>query len=448
MSDSLPIFPGTWTEWTAQLSSRRELKESCAIFNQANRFGSVSGLSLESATSMLAWLGSLIMHTYTRVEWDHGLWHPSGLVISVVETDDVPIDSITSGFIKMVKQLGLDPIQDTVKEGPSGLIARLEMSKSSVLRNRDEELDVKRDLFSIATMDTSDIPLAKPENMGNVRGLIYPSGRTFLSYLYDTPFFNAIDELIQHGSLHVRGKIERHALNNMNISAFLPFYQGALANLISENRTQANMNVLMRQLILLWVPPTAKSRRRNNHAGEAIRELKEVTNAGIENIEALQPGVLQVLRHLKTSEPMAGAGVGVRSVNINRAERVVRLAIPVAFWRIAAGSLSFELLESDYAVADAILHCHDMGSRIVEIATSKGRVGQDALRMLVSLTSSEHDIVAIADSVAQAVDEKRAIDALDLLAKMSITNREGVLDESITTVSTAVTKAHRERWNY
>lgn len=448
MSDALPIFPGTWAEWVEQLANRKELQESGAILRQALKFSSVSGLSVESAAAMLSWLGSLVMHTYSRVEWDHGLWHPSGLTISVVETDDVPVDSITSGFIKMVKSLGLDPIQDTVKEGPSGLIARLESSRSAVIRNRADRQMVGRDLLSIATMDTSNMGPAKPEDIGNVRGLIYPSGRSFLSYLYDTPFFNAIDELIQHGSLHIRGKIDRHSLTNMNITAFVPFYQGALANLISEGRTQNNLNVLLRQLVLFWVPPDNKGKRRNHHAGEALKQLKLAAIAGIDNLEALQPDVIRVDRQLHASEPMFDVGVGVRSVNINRTERLARLAIAAAFWRISEGNLQFELLPSDYAVADALLHCHDMGSRIVEIATAKGRTGQDALRMLVSLTASEHSISALAESVAQAADEKRAAEALELLCRFSITTKEGTLQEDIRFVDGDVIRAHRERWKY
>lgn len=446
--DSITM-PGSWAEWMEQIGGKLESTGSGAIIKEAVRFSAAAGISLESSISMLAWLGSVVMNNFTSVIWESGIWHPSGLIISSVEPDGVQIDSITAGFINMVKYLGLDPIQDTVKEGPSGLIARLEDARGRIgKKQRNQAIDSRRtSLADLVEMDTSLVDPTEPSNIGNVRGLIYPSGRAFLSYLYDTPFFNAIDELIQHGSLHVRGKVDAHTMSEMNIVMFLPFYQGALANLMQSVLVQNNINVLLRQMLVLWAPSQDKVHTRSRNVGSALNAIKEKAQEGIAVLSDLMPPALHVRHRPEASEPMFDVGIGVRYVKVNRQERLARLAIAVAFWRMPAGNMSFELLDSDYAVADAILHGHEMGSRILEIASSKGRIGAEALRMFVSLSETS-DSMALATSLSQATDEKLGSSVLLLLNGMSVLNDNGGLHESYRIVNGDVIKEHKRRWRY
>lgn len=444
------ILPSIWSEWVKQVAEVDDLKESAAIIRAADAFASKSGMSCESAIGMLAWLGSVAALNFTSVSWESGVWHPSAVTIAVVERDDVPIDSITSGFIKMVKQLGLDPIQDTVKEGPSGLISRLESSRSKPLIDTSDLISNRRDItaFDIASMDTSDIEPSKPENIGNVRGLIYPSGRAFMSYLYDTPFFNSLDEMIQHGSLNVRGKLETHTLKNINIAAFLPFYQGALSNLLQNQTVQSNMNLLLRQLLVLWPTPNQNSDKRQT--GKALDEVSALATNGLKALEAMMPSYLDSHSYSQAENAMFDVGVGVRYVSINRMERLTRLAVPVMFWRIAAGSTNFSLTKADYAIADTIMHAHEMGSRLVEIATSKGKVGNEALKMFVSLhqTDDGDRRAAMAMGISQMTDTTVAVSALELLSSHTIVDQDYRLAESYSLVDGDVIRAHRTRWDY
>ena len=443
---STMILPGSWAEWAGQVADADGLYESGAIIRAATKYSDDAGMSCESALGMLAWLGSVATLNYTSVQWESGIWHPSAVTIAVVEADEVAIDSITSGFIKMVKGLGLDPIQDTVKEGPSGLISRLESARAKPLMDVNQQLPSGKvvSIHDVATMDTSEIEPSKPENIGNVRGLIYPSGRAFMSYLYDTPFFNSLDELIQHGSLHVKGKSESHALRNMNVAAFLPFYQGALANLMQQRVVQSNLNLLLRQMLFFW--PATRVEKGRVHVGRALERIQEAATIGIKSLEALMPSHLED-KGLGMSEPMFDTGVGVRYVSLNRLERLTRLAVPVMFWRIAEGSNNFELTKADYAIAEVILHAHEMGSRIVEIASSKGRVGHEALKVFVYLSQSS-GVSDLSAGISQLTDSTSAAAVLEVLYNNNILEDTGALAESYRLVKGDVIGEHRKRWNY
>lgn len=442
------IMPGSWAEWSNQVANQPSLRKSGAILRQAEKFGEASGISHESATAMLLWLGSVAMLNFTTVDWPSGIWHPSALAIAVVEKDDVPIDTITTGFINMSRKLGLDPIQDTVKEGPSGLIARLESSRNR-FRVDTPAVGTSSDfsLKALAEFDTANIDGARPENIGNVRGLIYPSGRSFLSYLYDTPFFNAIDELIQHGSLHVRGKLESHSLKNVNLATFLPFYQGALANMLGDSRVQSNFNMLLRQMLVFWPTSQPDEKARRGNIGSALAAVSGVAAAGIETLTVLMPPCLSAVYHSNADEPLFEPGVGIRYVTINRHEKLTRLAVSVAFWRLAEGDLEFRLTEADYAVADAILHGHEMGSRIVEIASSKGKTGQEMLRMLVSL-NTEMSALELSMGLSQLSDGRAGVTVMDMLYQYGILADGGMLHDSYRLVNGDVIAAHRKRWKY
>lgn len=403
---------------------------------------------MESAIGMLLWLGSSAMHTYAEVVWPSGIWHPSTVTVSVVEHDMVPIDSITNGMIGIARNLGLDPIQDTVKEGPSGLIARLEQSRPRCRAKRESLADFDTSLEAIANLDTTDFEPARLTNVGNVRALIYPSGRSFMSYLYDSSFFNTIDDLVQHGCLSVRGKVDQHRLSEVNIAMFLPFYQGALANMVSSTAVQGNFAILLRQMLVLW-PMGDPMLMRRGDVGAALRRVEAKAAYGIESIEAMSPPPLTAREYDHAIEPMFDLGVGIRYSSINRPERLTRIAVAVAFWRIADGGNEFDLLDSDYAVADAIMHGHEMGSRLVELCCTKGKSGYEALRFVTSLhTESSAAKLSLVEGAAQTSDAKQAQVVLEFLYNYSILVSGGGLHDSYTTVAGDVIKAHRLRWDY
>lgn len=437
------ILPGSWADWARQVAELPTIGESGQIIKQASAFAREAGITLESAVAKHLWLGSLAMLNYTSVHWQTGIWHPSSMVIATVERDGVAIDSITNGFIHVVRKLGLDPIQDTVKEGPSGLIARLEQSRPDRRKDRLGS-EIGTDIASLANVDTSDIDPAELENLGNVRGLIYPSGRSFLSYLYDTPFFNALDELIQHGSFHVRGKVDSHVLRNLNLAAYLPFYQGALANMLANDSVQRNFNILLRQMILFWPMESSEGTGRRN-VGKALDVVGESARRGLETLEALAPPHIEAKNFSFADTPLISLGVGVRYAGLNRDERLTRIALGIAFWRITSGQTDFTLLDSDYAMADLILYAHETGSRLAEICSSKGRVGVDLLRFLVS-ASADYDTDAAYIGLSQATNEKEKLGLLELASHMDILTGDNRLHESYRFVNGDVIRSHLKRW--
>lgn len=441
-SDSAVIMPGSWADWARQIAEAPGIGKSGQVILQANAFAKEAGLSLESAVAQLLWLGSLAMHNFTYVSWPSGIWHPSSLVISSVERDGVAIDSVTNGFIRMVRELGLDPIQDTVKEGPSGLIARLEQSRNRLRDSKKEKIGV--DLESLAKADTSSISPLELENVGNVRGLIYPSGRSLMSYLYDVPFFNTLDELIQHGSLHVRGKVDSHVLTNLNLAVFLPFYQGALANMLGSESVQRNFNLLLRQMLVFW-PVEERDIRRPGNIGLALNAVRDRAASGLEALIEIAPPTLSAVEHSAAELPLFEVGVGIRYAGLNRHERLTRIAVGILFWRVASGDFDFQLQRSDYAVADMILHAHETGSRLVEICTSKGKVGIELMKFLVS-TGADFDQTDTAVGLSQSSDEKTKTAVLELAVGLQILDVRGSLHESYRLINGDVIGKHLRRW--
>lgn len=448
MAEYSTLLPGSWSEWAIQIASLPRFRESGAIIRQAVKFSTAAGISPESSAGLLAWLGSFVIHTQTKVEWENGLWHPSALTVVAIEKDFVQIDSITSGFIQVVRGLGLDPIQENVKEGPSGLIARLETAKTLRTRKNQSTQEGPMSLDQLVNTQVAEVETVRVSNAGNVRGLIYPSGRAFFSSLSDTQFFNSVDELIQHGQLHLRGKLDRHAITNLNLAGFWPIYQGALANLLFDVRVQNNFNILLRQLNVFWSPATNAKPDGTDGAAAALRAIHNVAKAGVDSLMILEPAALRVSRKKKVATSLIDLGVGIRSVNINRSERVVRFAIAVMFWRIAEGSNLFSLTEEDYAIADVLVHCHDMGARILEIGASKGRIGSEAIKLLIALNSLEHDAQAVAEALAQAQDQKLAQDALNLLLTTSVVDEKGIIDIDSRMVTNQSISEHCARWQY
>lgn len=414
------------------------------MFRYAERLAASAAISTESASAMLLWLGSVCMLRHTTVRWPTGIWYPSGLTIATVEDDGVPIDSITNEFIRIARRLGVDPISDTVKEGPAGLIARLE-STGRGARHQGDAPRVRLDSISdVAAFDTSNIADADRENLGNVRALIYPSGRAILSYLYDTPFFNALDELIQHGNLHIRGKHDTHQLNRVNMSLFTGFYQGALVNLTTDNRVQNNMLSLLRQMLVFW--PTSGTRRftRPGNIGAMLGVIEQTAMDGIESLAEISTGSIAIPELSPAcSKPYIDSGVGTRYTVLNRDQRIVRLALAIAFWRIADGG-SFEVTRSDLAMADATLHLHEMGGRLLELALSKGRQGHEFMRMFLGLLDS--DSTQAGAELAMATEMDAGAKAANRLNELSVTDSEGKLAPQYRMVQGTTVTAHKKRW--
>lgn len=424
---------------------------------------------MEAATAKLLWLGSVSMLNHVSINWPSGIWQPSGVIVAAIEEDSVGIDLVTNAFIDAAHRLRLDPIQDTAKEGPAGLIARLERKPAKWSEHFDgmdgdmragvegvadpdaspevtaAEVQGLTGLERITQTDFSAVGAARISNVGNVRGLIYPSGRAVLSYLYDTPFFNAIDELTQHGNLHVRGKTDQHRLRNLNLAFYASFYQGALSNLINDYRVQNNLNQLLRQMVILWDTSGLNEEKGRGRIGEAITHIEAAAAEGIGYLEGVNaPGIDVPSLTRARSSAYIDAGVGVRYVSVNRYERLIRLAIGVAFWRIASGDMNIGILDSDCAVADAILHSHDMGARLLEISASKGRIGSEVMRIFCRLLDGES---LAGESIAFAATTKSGEDALSLLNSLSLITPEGKLDDQFRFVDGKVIASHLTRWN-
>jgi len=342
----------------------------------------------------------------------------------------------------MAKNIGVDPIHDTVKEGPAGLIARLESARHIPQRSTDQ-LKVEG-LHALASIDTNNVELRETSNRGNVRALIYPSGRAFLSYLYDTPFFNAIDELTQYGSLNIRGKHDIHHLNNVHLSMFVGFYQGALVTLTNDTRVQNNMLSLMRQMLVFW--PTSGTRRftRVGQIDVALHRVQQVAMHGVEALQELSTGALMIPDYLdRATESYVHPGVGVRYTILNRQQRIARIAVAVAFWRIASGG-GFEIEKSDLAVADAILHLHEMGGRLMELSMSKGKLGHEFMRIFVALLQGED--VQPGEELSHASELNIGATALGRLGEMSVLTDEHKLFDEYRYVTGNTIRAHKKRW--
>lgn len=453
-TDSLPIvnplaifsqadeLPGSWADWAQQLTQIDAIGESATILRLAEDLSKSAAISTEAATALLLWLGSVCMIQHTQIQWPTGIWYPAGLVLATVEGDDIPIDSVTNAFIHMARGIGLDPISDTVKEGPAGLIARLEAAGRPHSSQRGQ-FKIES-LGQLANIDTSAVENRLESNRGNGRALIYPSGRAMLSYLYDTPFFNAMDELVQHGNLSIRGKHDRHQLNQVHLSMFVGFYQGALVNLTMDTRVQSNMLALLRQLLVLWPTSGARRFRRPGNIAQALHRIDKVTSEGVIALGELSDGSL-VIPSLPNSvqHGFIGEGVGVRYTMLNREQRICKLAIAVAFWRMASGG-KFEITESDCAVADSILHLHEMGGRLLELSMSKGKMGHEFMRVFLSLLNGE---TITGEELAHASDLTAGATAVRRLQDMSIITQGGKLADEYRFIHGTTIAAHKRRWN-
>lgn len=408
----------------------------------ADQLAKSAAISTEAATGLLLWLGSVCMIHHTQILWPSGIWQPAGLTLSVVEEDGVPIDSITNAFISMSRRLGIDPICDTVKEGPAGLIARLE--SAGFAPAKIDGMGKIETLQDLANLDTTDISVEAKLNLGNARALIYPSGRALLSYLYDTPFFNALDELIQHGNLSLRGKLSSHRINKVHMSTIVNFYQGALVTLTNDTRVQNNMSALLRQMLILW--PTSGHRRytRSGRIDIALSKVESMAATGLKSLQDLSYGILEMPELPESvNESMIDIGVGIRYTVLNRPYRVSKLALAVAFWRIADGG-EFEITRGDLAMADAILHMHEMGGRLFELVMSKGRIGHEFMRIFVDLLNGE--IVNPGGEIAQASELNIGATAVSRLSELSVITSEGKLANDYRFVTGQVIESHKKRW--
>lgn len=436
-------LPGSWADWAKQLTHFDGIGESATILRLAEDLSRSAAISTEAATSLLLWLGSVCMIQHTQIQWPTGIWYPAGLILATVEGDDIPIDSITNAFIHMARGIGLDPISDTVKEGPAGLIARLEAA-GRPHGNQRGQFKVES-LSALADLDTTAVENRLESNRGNGRALIYPSGRAMLSYLYDTPFFNAMDELVQHGNLSIRGKHDRHQLNQVHLSMFVGFYQGALVNLTMDTRVQSNMLALMRQLLVLW--PTSGTRRYRSpgNIAQALHRIDKITSDGVIALGDLSDGnlIIPTLPHA-VHKGFIDEGVGVRYTMLNREQRICKLAIAVAFWRMASGG-RFEITESDCAVADSILHLHEMGGRLLELSMSKGKLGHEFMRVFLDLLNGES--IEFGQEIAHASDLTAGATAVRRLQEMSVITGDGKLSDEYRYIQGTTIAAHKRRWN-
>jgi len=433
---------GSWADWAQHLTTIDSTENSSVILRLSDDLARAAGISTESAVGLLLWLGSVCMIQHTQIQWSTGIWHPGGLVLAAVEGDDVPIDSITNAFIDMARGIGLDPIADTVKEGPAGLIARLEAAGRPLAQQRGG-IHIE-DLASLSGLDTSAIESRYDSNRGNGRALIYPSGRAILSYLYDTPFFNALDELIQHGNLSIRGKHDRHQLSRVHLSMFTAFYQGSLVTLTTDSRVQNNMLALMRQLLVLWPTSGTRRYRRSGNVAQAIYRLDKITTDGVIALRGLSDGNLTIpsMPH-SVRDGYINEGAGVRYTMLNREQRISKLAIAVAFWRIALGG-RFEVTRQDCAIADMILHSHEMGGRLLELSMSKGKLGHEFMRIFLRLLDGE--VMQPEEGIAHATELNAGTVAVRRLGDMSIIDQHGKLSDEYRYVSGLTIAAHKERW--
>lgn len=439
-------MPGSWTDWSLSLANSETLRESGYIIRLADKLARAAAISNESALALLLWLGSVAMIQHTKVQWPSGIWEPAGLTLAVVEEDGVPIDSITNAFIQLAGSLGLDPIHDTVKEGPAGLIARLETA--STLPEQTKKSISVDSLESLASIDTNELDEQLRLNKGNGRALIYPSGRALMSYLYDTPFFNAFDELIQHGNLSLRGKLSSHQLREVNLSTFVPFYQGALVTLTHDSRVQNNMSSLLRQMLVLW--PTSGTQRNKNRSriDMALHEIEKVTREGLDTLTSLSDGTIQVPYIPEAAtKSFIDAGAGVRYTVLNRHQRIIKLSLAVAFWRICAGG-QFALTKGDMTIADSILHLHEMGGRLFELVMAKGRLGHEFMRIFIRLLDGEeiHDDSRLGEELSHASELVIGATALERLNHMSVIRPDGKLSDEYRFVTGQTIRDHKLRW--
>lgn len=438
-------MPGSWADWAKQLTQLPSIGASGTIFTLAEDLAESAAISTEAATALLLWLGSVVMIHHTQIQWPSGIWQPAGLSMAIVEDDNVPIDSIVNAFIRLAGDVGIDPINDTVKEGPAGLIARLENSGHNLVGAGRTSMAIDS-LAGLAAVNTEDVEVKQSPNRGNARALIYPSGRALLSYLYDIPFFNTLDELIQHGNLNLRGKASSHKISEVHLSTLVSFYQGALVTMTNDNRVQNNMTALLRQMMIFW--PTSGTRRfkKPKRIDQALHRIEKVAKDGNQMLQDLSEGTLR----LPTLPPLAdnpfldSEGVGVRYTVLNREQRIQRLAIGVAFWRIADGG-AFEITNSDLAVADSILHMHEMGGRLFELVMSKGKIGHEFMRIFVRLLDGE--VIESGEEIAQASDATIGATAVNRLRDMSVVIGElGKLADEYRFVKGDTVRAHKLRW--
>lgn len=419
--------------------------DSGSIFKLADQLAESAAISVEAATALLLWLGSVCMIHHTQIRWPTGIWQPGGLTLSIVEEDGVPIDAIVNAFIEIARDIGLDPINDTVKEGPAGLIARLESAGELAIRSSDGGISVDS-LSGLSNIDTSDIGVRESTNRGNARALIYPSGRAFLSFLYDTSFFNSIDELIQHGNLNLRGKSSSHKLTKVHMSTLTTFYQGSLVTLTQDTRVQNNMAALLRQMLVLW--PTSGTRRykRQGRIDVALTAISKIAKSGLESLAGLSEGSITVpeIPEAAGKTMLESEGVGIRYTVLNREQRIARLAIAVAFWRIADGG-AFEITNSDLSVADSILHLHEMGGRLFEHAMTKGRMGHEFMRLFIGLLDG--DVIESGEELSQASEMTIGVTAKSRLSDMSVVSVEGKLADEYRFIRGDTIAKHKKRWN-
>lgn len=438
-------LPGSWADWAKRLASSPAVHESGTIFKLAEQLAEAGAISTEAATALLLWLGSVCMIHHTQIQWPSGIWQPAGLTMSIVEDDGVPIDSIVNAFIDLARNIGLDPINDTVKEGPAGLIARLESAGAADVRTNKASVQVES-LSALASLDTEDLEVRQSSNRGNARALIYPSGRALLSYLYDTPFFNTLDELIQHGNLNLRGKASTHKISEVHMSTLVSFYQGALVTLTSDNRVQTNMTALLRQMMIFWPTSGTKRFRKMGRVDIALHAIQKIAQTGHDALGDLSDGYLKIPdMPAHASRTMLDAeGAGIRYTVLNREQRIAKLAIAVAFWRIADGG-KFEITNGDLAVADSILHMHEMGGRLFELTMAKGRMGHEFMRLFVRLLDGE--TLEAGEELAQASELSIGVTARGRLVDMSVVTPEGKLDDEYRFIKGSTIREHKRRWN-
>jgi len=102
-----------------------------------------------------------------------------------------------------------------------------------------------------------------------------------------------------------------------------------------------------------------------------------------------------------------------------------------------------ELLDSDLAAADAIMHCHDMGSRLLELCLTRGKRGQETAKLLLRLLDGE---AVTADALGFAEEAIRGANTIDYLHNISLINAEGKLESEYRLVGGDTIRAHQRRW--
>jgi len=144
------------------------------------------------------------------------------------------------------------------------------------------------------------------------------------------------------------------------------------------------------------------------------------------------------------SKSMMDEGVGVRYTVLNREQRIAKIAIAVAFWRIAAGG-RFVITHEDCAVADMILHLHEMGGRLMELSLSKGRLGHEFMRVFLRLLDG--DVVEAGEDIQHASELNIGATAVSRLHEYSIITQENKLADDYRFIKGITIAAHKQRWN-